>query len=142
MEADIAVGSDLDADDPEVAGDIAEARSVGLLADSPAEAWGNAAIPGFGIGRPVRSPTLDPAASVLPLASAADADAARRRFDIAPETLVLASAPGVPLLIAHGLPSAAVARQQGRFLLGMLGAVVAIASAMALALLASRIIAA
>jgi hypothetical protein len=140
-EADIAVGSDLAADDPEVAGDIAEARSVGLLADSPDEAWGNAAIPGFGIGRPVRSPTLDPAANALPLATAADADAVKRRFDITPEMLVLASAPGVPLLIAHGMPSAAVERQQGRFLLGLLGAVVAIVSAMALALTVSRMIA-
>jgi hypothetical protein len=139
-EADIAIGSGLAEDDPEIAGDIAEARSVGLLADSVEEAWGNAAIPGFGIGQPVRPPDLDPAAERLPLGSAAAADAAQRRFAIAPETLVLASAPGVPLLIAHGLPSAAVERQQGRFLVGLLGAVVAIASAMALALTASQMI--
>lgn len=139
-EADIAVGSDLGADDPEVAGDIAEARSVGLLADSPEEAWGNAAIPGFGIGQPVRAPDLHPAATPLPLASQAEAEAAERRFAISPETIVLASAPGVPLLIAHGAPSAAVERQQGRFLVGLLGAVVAIVSAMALALTASQVI--
>jgi hypothetical protein len=139
-EADIATGSDLAEDDPEIAGDIAEARSVGRLADSPEEAWGNAAIAGFGIGQPVRSPDLDPAAHPLPLASNAEADAAERRFAIAPETLVMASAPGVPLLIAHGAPSAAVDRQQGRFLVGLLGAVVAIVSAMALALTASLMI--
>ncbi len=139
-EADIATGSDLAADDPEITGDIAEARSVGLLADTPEEAWGNAAIPGFGIGQPVRSPDLDPAANPLPLASQAEAEAAERRFAIAPETLVLASAPGVPLLIAHGQPGAAVERQQGRFLVGLLGAVVAIVSAMALALTASQMI--
>ncbi len=137
-EADIAIGNDLGDDDPEVAGDIAEARSVGLLEDSPEEAWGNAAIPGFGIGQPVRAPELDPAVDPLPLADAAAAAAAHRRFAIAPETLVLASAPGVPLLIAHGAPSAAAERQQGRFIVGLLGAVVAIVSAMALALSASR----
>ena len=30
--------------------------------DQPDEAWGNAAIPGFGIGRPTRPPELDPGA--------------------------------------------------------------------------------
>ena len=38
--------------------------------DSAEEAWGNAAIPGFGIGRPVRPPELDAAANALPIASA------------------------------------------------------------------------
>jgi hypothetical protein len=136
-EADVAIGSELADDDPEIRGDIAEARAVGLLEDSPEEAWGNAAIPGFGIGRPVRSPTLDPAATPLAVASPTDAAEADRRFTIAPETLVLASAPGVPLLIAHGSPSAAVERHEGRFLLGLLGAAVAIVSAMALAIMAS-----
>ena len=51
--ADIDVASDVDADDPEVAADLAEARASGALVDDPAAAWGNAAIPGFGIGRPV-----------------------------------------------------------------------------------------
>jgi hypothetical protein len=46
----------------------------------------------------------------------------------------------VPLLIAHGGPTEAVERQQGRFLVGLLGAVVAIISAMALALTASQMI--
>lgn len=133
-EADIAIGSELASDDPEVLGDIAEAREAGLLEATPEEAWGNAAIPGFGIGQPVRAPELDAGASPLPLATASQAAAAERRFGIAPETLVLASAPGVPLLIAHGLPSVAVERGQGRFLVGLLGAVLAIGSAMALAL--------
>ena len=47
-------------DDPEVAADLAEARATGHLADDPAEAWGNAAIPGFGIGRPVDAPEHRP----------------------------------------------------------------------------------
>ena len=134
-EADIASGSELAADDPEVVGDIAEARQAGLLEASPEAAWGNAAIPGFGIGRPARPPVLDPQATALPLAEPAQAAEAQRRFEIEPDTLVLASAPGDPLLIAHGLPTAAVERRQGRFLLGLLGAVLAIASAMALALI-------
>ena len=132
-EADIATGSELASDDPEVTGDIAEAREAGLLEATPEEAWGNAAIPGFGIGQPVRTPELDPAADPLPIAAPTAAADAERRFTIAPESLVLASAPGTPLLIAFGVPTAAVDRQQGRFLLGLLGAILAIASAMALA---------
>ena len=48
-------------DDPEVAAEVAAARAAGTLL-TPEEAWGNAAIPGFGIGRPVREPELDPEA--------------------------------------------------------------------------------
>ncbi len=133
-EADQASGPGVEADDPEVAADLAEARAAGLLADDPEEAWGNAAIPGFGIGRPVRPPELDPAADALPLGSAADAERIERRFSIAPHTLVLASAPDVPLLIAHGLPGVAADRHQDQFIVGLLGAVLAVGSAMALAL--------
>ena len=46
---------------------------------------------------------------------------------------MLASAPGVPLLVAHGAPGVAVERHEDRFILGLLGAVLAIGSAMALA---------
>jgi hypothetical protein len=136
-EADIAVGSELRADDAEVAGDLAEAREAGLLAATPEAAWGNAGIPGFGIGQPVRAPVLDPEAATMPLATPAQASEAERRFEIPAEALVLASAPDAPLLIAHGLPSAAVERREGRFLLGLLGAILAIGSAMALALIVS-----
>jgi hypothetical protein len=135
-EADIAEGS-LAADDPEVSGDIAEAREAGLLADTPQDAWGNAAIPGFGIGRPTRTPELDPTATTLPLAAATEAAETQRRFAIAAETLILASTPDVPLLVAYGIPDVAVERQQERFLVGLLGGVLAIGSAMALALLVS-----
>ena len=131
-EADLAVGSALPADDPEVAMNIAEARAAGLLVD-PEEAWGNAAIPGFGIGRPVRAAEIDPAASALPIATPEDAARAGRTFDIAPEALVLASAPDVPLLVAYGVAGAAVERHTDRFLLGLLGAILAIASAIAFA---------
>ena len=136
-EADEAAGSAIALDDPEVAADIAEARAAGRLADDPEAAWGNAAIPGFGIGRPVRPPELDPDAHPLPLGTAEDAARVERRFTIAPETLVFASSPDVPLLIAHGVPGAAASRNQGTFVIGLLGAILAIGSAMGLAILVS-----
>ena len=58
---------------------------------------------------------------------------AKRRFEIAPETLVLAASKEVPLLIAFGTPTAVVGRGQTRFVVGLLGAVLAIASAVVLA---------
>lgn len=131
--ADIGSGPDVLLDDPEVAADIAAARATGTLADDASAAWGNAAIPGFGIGRPVAAPTIDPTANRLPLGDATDAARAERTFAIASETLVLAASPEVPLLIAHGAPGAVVQRGQTRFLVGLLGAVLAIASAMVFA---------
>lgn len=136
-EADVAIGHELAADDPEVLGDIAEARAVGLLADDPAQAWGNAAIPGFGIGQPVRTPELHPEADAPDLAPASDAERFARIFQIAPEELVLASGPGASLIIAHGSPGTAAERHQDRFLVGLLGAMLAIGSAVALAVLVS-----
>jgi hypothetical protein len=136
-EADLAIDGDVAADDPEVAADLAEARAEGHLADDAEDAWGNAAIAGFGIGRPVRTPELDPAAHPLPLAPAADAARAERTFSIAPETLVLASTIDGPLLIVDGAPGTAVERSEGRFVLGLLGAILAIGSAMAVALMLS-----
>ena len=136
-EADLAVGSAIAADDPEVAADLAAARAAGTLAADAETAWGNAAIPGFGIGRPVRSAQLDEGATALPLGTAEDAARIERRFTIAPETLVLASAPDVPMLIAHGVPGIAAERHQDQFMIGLLGAVLAIGSAMALAILVS-----
>ena len=117
-------------DDPIVAMNIAEAREAGILT-TPEEAWGNAAIPGFGIGRPVSSPELEPGVTPAVLATPAQAEAIRRTFDIEPDLLVLAAAPDAPLLIAAGSPGDVVAREQGRFLQGLLGAVLAIGSAVA-----------
>lgn len=131
--ADLGVGSGPSADDPEVAADLAAARAAGTLADDPEAAWGNAAIPGFGIGRPVTPPVIDPEANPLPLATAADAARAERTFAIAPEALVLAASDEVPLLIAFGIPSDVVGRRQTGFVVGLLGAILAIASAMVLA---------
>ena len=103
--ADLAEGHDLH-DDPEIAADLAEARAAGILETDPAEAWGNAAIPGFGIGRPARAPELDPAATQPAVVAAAEAALAERTFTIAPDELVLAAAPDVA---ARGL-----ARRAGR----------------------------
>lgn len=132
--ADAGTGPDSLVDDPEVAADIAAARASGALADDPSAAWGNAAIPGFGIGRPVARPEIDPAADTLPLAGAAEAARAERTFEIAPETLVLTASEEVPLLIAHGVPGAVVERRRDQFVVGLLGAVLAIASAMVVAI--------
>jgi hypothetical protein len=122
------------ADDPEIAADLAFARASGTLMN-PADAWGNAAIPGFGIGHPVREPVLDDAAFDPPLATATDATRYRQTFEIAPDALIMAAAADAPLTIAMGLPSVAAGRLQREFFVGLLGAVVAIASAMALAVM-------
>ncbi len=132
-EADVDVGGGVAADDPEVLANIAEARQAGMLLGDPDDAWGNAAIPGFGIGRPVREPDLDPAAAHLGLADVAEAERFERRFTIAPEALVLVAGPDVPLLIAYGIPGAAVERARYRFFVGLLGAILAIGSAVVLA---------
>ena len=128
----------VDAADAEVTGDIAEARAAGLLEGSAEDAWGNAAIPGFGIGRPTRPPELDPAVA----ASAASAEprtlearpSSDSAFEIAEDALVLASTADVPLLVAGGVPREVATRSSDAFLLGLLGAVLAIGSAIVLAL--------
>ena len=51
------------------------------------------------------------------------------RWDLEPDLLVVAAAPDAPLLIAGGAPDEVVAREEGRFLVGLLGAVLAIGSA-------------
>jgi hypothetical protein len=123
-------------DDPEVVLNVEEARAAGLLKGSPEEAWGNAAIPGFGIGRPTRAPDLDPEARLMPIATGAEAAATAATFDIAPGELVIASTPGSPLVVRSGSPDAAEARDQGALIRGLAGAALAIASALVLALAA------
>ena len=123
------------ATDPEVSADLAAARAAGELAATPAEAWGNAAIEGFGIGHPVRIPVLDPEATRPPPPDPGLETRARDAFEIAPEALVLASADDAPLLVSIGAPAAITARHRGPILVGLFGAIVAIASAMTLAAL-------
>ena len=120
-------------DDPEVALNLAEARAAGILVGSPEEAWGNAAIPGFGIGRPTRAPDLDPEARPLPIAPAGAESAAAATFDIPPGELVVATLPDSPLGVRFGSPGEAAARDQGALIRGLVGAVIAIASALVLA---------
>ena len=105
--------------------------------DDPADAWGNAAIPGFGIGRPVSAPRLDPAADPLPLALVDEAQRFQRTFRIAPEDLVVAASPEVPLLIAYGIPTAVVDRHRRTYLQGLLGASLTIIAAMTFAVMLS-----
>lgn len=133
--ANLLDGSAVATDDPEIAADLAAARAAGTLAGSAADAWGNAAIEGFGIGRPVRPPHLDPAATAPPPPDPAIAARAREAFDIAPDALVLAGRRDAPLLVSLGPPATVETRQQGRFVLGLLGAIVSIASALALAVI-------
>jgi hypothetical protein len=132
-EANVGGGEVLPADDPEMTMDIAEARQAGVLVADPALAWGNAAIPGFGIGAPVRDPALDPAASRPALAPPEAAARAAATFDIEPDQLVIAAGADMPLLVAFGTPVTAAGRQQRTFLTGLLGAVLAIGSAIVLA---------
>lgn len=134
--ADIGSGADVVGDsDPEVAADLAAARAAGTIEDDPEDAWGNAAIPGFGIGRPTRAADIDPAANPLPLAGPEETARIARTFEIDPETLVVAASDEVPLLIAHGTPGAASVRQQDRFLVGLVGAVVSVIAAMVFAVM-------
>jgi hypothetical protein len=122
-------------DDPEVAASLAAARASGTLADSPEEAWGNAAIPGFGIGRPTRQPELDPAATQPQLAGADAAPAASLAFDLPSGTLVFGSAEDMPLVVAVGTPAGIEAAHTTGFVIGIGGALLAVVSAAILALI-------
>jgi hypothetical protein len=134
-DADSFGGGDAVLADPEIAADLAAARAAGLLETNAEEAWGNAAIPGFGIGRPVREPELDSAATVPDLADAATATRYERTFAIAPDALVVVASMEVPLVISLGSPAVAADRNRRALTVGLLGAIIAIGSAMALAFL-------
>lgn len=120
--------------DPELAADLEAATAAGRLADTPEEAWGNAAIPGFGIGRPTRPPRLDPEADPQPVVAGPDAQAAEAgaaaRFEIGPDELVLGPSEDGVLVVYQGPPAEAVARERGTFLVGLLGAALAILAAL------------
>src|SRR5436190_1307507 len=114
---------------------LAGARAAGLLAATPEEAWGNAAIEGSGIGRPVRTPELDPAANRPPPPDPALAARAAAAFEIAPDALILATSDEVPMVVSLGGPTQVAARGERQFVLGLVGGAVAIASMMALAIM-------
>jgi hypothetical protein len=131
--ANLVDGTGLDAADPEIAADLAEAREAGVLAATPAEAWGNAAIEGFGIGQPVRTPELDPAANPAPPPDPVLAARAAAAFEIAPDALILATSEEVPMLVSLGAPTQVAARADRQFILGLVGGALAIVCAMAAA---------
>jgi hypothetical protein len=131
-DADSLVGGGVGADDPEVAADIARARAAGQLVDRE-KAWGNAAIAGFGIERPISDPRLHPDARRPALATPEEAATMERTWDLRPDQLVLAGGSDGRLLIAEGAPGSVAERHRDRYLTGLLGAVLAIASAVAAA---------
>jgi hypothetical protein len=115
-----------------MADDLAIARETGQLAATPEEAWGNAAIPGFGIGRPTSPPSIDPAARPPAVAGPEVDAAARQRYQIPAHELVLARATGGELAIYEGAPVEATRRHDADFLLGLVGAVMVVVCTLAL----------
>jgi hypothetical protein len=120
----------------DIADDIAYAREMGTLAASPEEAWGNAAIPGFGIGAPTAAPRLDPEAvrPELPTDPATH-EAALAKYRIPDEELVLSRGLGGGLAIYLGSPREATSHHDFAFMLGLSGAVMAALCAFALGLM-------
>jgi hypothetical protein len=116
--------------DREVAIDIAAARASGAHAASTEEAWGNAAIPGFGIGRPTEPPALDPDVRSPRLAHPDAYDASMEPYRIPADSLVLAKAPGGSLAVYLGAPAGATQQHDLAFVLGIVGGVMAIVSAL------------
>ena len=113
------------------------ARS-GRLATTPEEAWGNAAIPGFGIGQPTRPPELDRDADAPPIPSPRSPRRPRHRrlpaSSIEPDELVVGQPEGEGQLVVYpGTPAEAVDRERGTLLVGLLGAVLAIGAALLVA---------
>jgi hypothetical protein len=70
----------------------------------------------------------------MPLSDGATALRIERTFSIAPDALIVAATPDVPLLISAGAPAAAAAREDRRFYVGLLGAILSIGSAIVLAI--------
>jgi hypothetical protein len=123
-------GSNIDRD---IAGDLAIAREMGMLAASPEEAWGNAAIPGFGIGLPTIEPTLDPEAARPEVpADPAVHEAALARYDIPDEELVLSRGLRGGMAVYAGTPAEATSQHDAAFMVGLLGAVMTVLCAFAL----------
>ena len=90
-------GSNVERD---IASDIAEARAAGILVDSSIEAWGNAAIPGFGIGRPTEMPEVDPGATPPEVVEPDDEPSAADRYLIPDDALVIARGHGTLAIYA------------------------------------------
>lgn len=109
-----------------IADDLAAARAAGILAGSPEEAWGNAAIPGFGIGMPSEAPDLHPDAHEPTVADAETAAAYERRHDIPDDDLVITRGDRGDMAIYDGAPAAATMHHDFAFALGVMGALMAV----------------
>ncbi|MEA2026917.1 MAG: hypothetical protein U9O18_09515 [Chloroflexota bacterium] len=116
----------------DIAGDIAYARQAGTLAASPEEAWGNAAIPGFGIGMPTAQPELDPDVQAPDIPADDVHQEALEKYDIPDEELVLSRGLKGGLAIYAGTPQAATQHHDFAFMVGIIGAVMAVICALAL----------
>jgi hypothetical protein len=120
-------GDNVEAD---IAADLAAARELGLLAASPEDAWGNAAIPGFGIGAPATQPALDPRAH-QPVVPGDDSHrAALEKYHIPDEELVLSRGLGGGMAIYLGTPREATGHHDFAFWVGVAGAVMAVVCAL------------
>ena len=111
---------------------IAAARQSGTLAASPEEAWGNAAIPGFGIGTPTIEPELHPDANPIDASGPEAHEVALARHEIPGEELVLSRGEKGEMAVYVGPPQAATMHHDFAFTLGVLGAFMAVFSTLAL----------
>ncbi len=130
--------SDAASDDPVIAQDVAAARAAGTLAQSPRserEAWGNLAIPGFGIGRPTEQPALDPGVHPPLPADPATAKRAQQIFAVSPETLVVTTDQSRQLTVYAGSPAAATGFDRAAYLRGLAGVALAVVSVLVIAAL-------
>ena len=121
--------------DPEIAADLEAARAAGTLAVEPRRRPGatpRSPASGSASRRGSRSSIQRQPLRTSPTPQTAESF--QRTFDIAPGELVLAVGRDRPLLVSAGAPDAAVARGQDQFLLGLVGAALAIGSAVVLAL--------
>jgi hypothetical protein len=109
-----------------IADDLAAARAAGILANSPEEAWGNAAIPGFGIGMPAEAPELHPDAHEAEVADAETAAEYERRHEIPDEDLVITRGDRGDMAIYDGTPAAATTHHDFAFAMGVMGALMAV----------------
>jgi hypothetical protein len=118
-----------------MANDLADAREMGMLASSPEEAWGNAAITGFGIGEPTASPELDARVEQPDVPDVEVHDEALKKYDIPDEELVLSRGLKGGMAIYPGSPQQATQHHDFAFLVGIIGAVMAALCAFALGVL-------
>jgi hypothetical protein len=109
-----------------IADDVAAAREMGTLAASPEEAWGNAMIPGFGIGVPTAEPELHPDADPIEASGPEAHEDALAKYVIPDEELVLSRGEKGEMAVYLGSPDAATLHHDFAFALGVLGVFMAV----------------